>query len=313
MTHHKSNRRNLDGWLVLDKPVGMSSAAAVAQVKRIYRVRKIGHAGTLDPLASGVLPLAFGAATKTVQFMMNAEKEYEFTIRWGTQTTSDDSAGTICHTSTNRPCRADIETALGAFIGQIMQTPPIFSALKIDGQRAYKLARNGKTPQLAPRSVHIHDLRLTNMLDSDHAQFILTCSKGVYVRAIARDLAVSLGTYGHIHALRRTRVGKFSKKTIIGLEKILNLSHYASDLRQLDAHIMPLATVLDDIPALAVGARQAQMLRCGQVLPTDSLADCEKVYAHMQETPIALGRIENGVFHPHRVFFEGAPEIVTKI
>lgn len=307
MTRYKIEWREICGWLALDKPSGISSAQALTRVKRAYRARRLGHAGTLDPLASGVLPLAFGDATKTIQFMNNADKEYIFTVRWGLQTDSDDREGKIIKRSPNRPTRVALETACSHFTGEIYQTPPSFSALKIDGERAYKRARKGEMPIMTPRHVHIDALALIDMPDRDHARFNLICQKGVYVRAIARDLGTMLGTYGHVSALRRTRVGKFSEKDAITLEKIFDLVHSAPAPTKIDALIMPLATVLDDILVLAVSDHEADFLRYGRAfsvmdrIDIDSTADTP-AYAHMRNIPIALGHIEGGVFYPRRVF-----------
>ncbi|MDR3409144.1 MAG: tRNA pseudouridine(55) synthase TruB, partial [Methylovirgula sp.] len=206
MNAPRSKRTEINGWIVLDKPVGMTSTHAVARLKRIFNAKKAGHAGTLDPLASGVLPVAFGEATKTVPFVQDGEKAYRFTIAWGAETDSDDADGQITARSEARPQTEAILAALPQFTGTILQLPPAFSAIKIAGERAYDIARDGETPQLTPRPVTIHELVLVSA-GQDEATFEARCGKGTYVRAIARDLGRALGCYGHVSALRRTRVG----------------------------------------------------------------------------------------------------------
>ena len=217
MSQKKSNRAVVDGWVVLDKPVGMTSTQAVSRLKRVYNARKAGHAGTLDPLASGILPVAFGEATKTVPFVQDGEKSYHFTVRWGAETNTDDSDGQVTTTSDTRPTLAAIESLLPQFVGDILQTPPQFSAIKIAGERAYDLARDGAVVELKARAVTIHSLTI-EAASAEETVFFMECGKGAYVRAIARDLGRLLGCYGHVTALRRTRVGPF-------LEEDLSLIH----------------------------------------------------------------------------------------
>ncbi len=257
----------LDGWLVLDKPLGLSSAQGVAAVKRLLRthglpVPKIGHGGTLDPLATGVLPIALGEATKLAGRMLNATKGYRFTVAWGTSTATDDREGPVVATSAVRPDTAAICAALPAFTGPIVQTPPAYSALKIDGERAYKRARAGEVVELAPRHLVIHALDLVDH-DADTATFAVTCSKGTYVRSLARDLALALGTVGHVAMLRRTRAGPFTLTHAIGLDKL----NESADGAALEQAVLPLTAGLDDIPALAVSPEEAVSLRRGQALP----------------------------------------------
>ena len=205
MTARTSTRKDVHGWVVLDKPSGMNSTHAVSRLKRIFNAKKAGHAGTLDPLATGILPIAFGEATKTVPFVQDGEKAYRFTVRWGTETDTDDADGRIAAQSDLRPAAAEILALLPGFIGTILQLPPSYSAIKINGERAYDLARDGEAPVLTPRPVTIHALDLLSA-GPDEAVFEARCGKGTYVRAIARDLGRSLGCYGHVSALRRTRV-----------------------------------------------------------------------------------------------------------
>ncbi len=257
----------LDGWLVLDKPLGLSSAQGVAAVKRLLRthglpVPKIGHGGTLDPLATGVLPIALGEATKLAGRMLGATKGYRFTVAWGTATATDDREGPVVATSDVRPDEAATCAALPAFTGPIVQTPPAYSALKVDGERAYKRARAGETVELAPRHLVIHDFDLIDR-DDGTATFDVTCSKGTYVRSLARDLALALGTVGHVAMLRRTRAGPFTLAHAIGLDKL----NESADGAALEQAVLPLTAGLDDIPALAVSPEEAVLLRRGQALP----------------------------------------------
>ena len=210
----------MHGWLVLDKPVGMTSTQAVGAIKRLFTRKRAGHAGTLDPLASGCLPIALGEATKTVPFVMDGRKVYRFTVRWGEERDTDDADGRVTATSDARPTRAAIEALLPRFTGTIAQVPPRFSAIKIEGERAYDLARDGETVELAARPVEIHRLELVDMPDADHAEFEAECGKGTYVRALARDIGRALGCFGHVEALRRKAVGPFGENDMISLEQL---------------------------------------------------------------------------------------------
>jgi tRNA pseudouridine55 synthase len=254
------------GWIILDKPLGLSSAGGVATVKRTlraagYRKTRIGHGGTLDPLATGVLPIALGEATKLAGRMLDATKGYDFTVRWGTATATDDAEGAVVAMSDARPAAAEIRAVLPAFTGPIVQTPPAYSALKIDGERAYKRARAGEAVVLAERHLTIHALDLL-AARTDAADFAVTCSKGTYVRSLARDLALALGTVGHVAALRRTRAGPFMLDAAITLDKLAALLQ-AGD----EQAILPLTAGLDDIPALPVTPEDATLLRQGRTLP----------------------------------------------
>ncbi len=284
---------HLSGYLILDKPLGLSSAQAVGKVKYLMRqlgvpkTTKIGHGGTLDPLASGVLPLALGEATKTIGYVLHGDKAYDFTICWGIETATLDAEGEVTATNPIRPTEADIRAALPGFIGTISQMPPAYSALKVDGQRAYALARAGETVELVPRQVEIKDLTLLDCPDVDYAGFRVSCGKGTYIRALARDLATKLGTVGHLTALRRTAAGPFTLDYAISLEKLGEITHIAG----LQTALVPLATVLDDIPALAVTASDAAKLRHGQPLhypQSFDLAPGTTVLVTHDGTPIAL-------------------------
>jgi tRNA pseudouridine55 synthase len=257
----------IHGWIVLDKPLGLTSAQGVAAVKRILRQQgfgkaKIGHGGTLDPLATGVLPIALGEATKLAGRMLDATKGYAFEVRWGQATATDDAEGEVTATSDVRPDAAAIEAMLPRFRGPIVQTPPAYSALKVDGERAYKLARAGETVELAARNLTIYALDLIGG-DAGSARFEVICSKGTYVRSLARDIALALGTVGHVSALRRTRAGPFT------LDKAISLDNWAALLQErgLEQAVLPLTAGLDDIPALAVSPEEALALRQGRKLP----------------------------------------------
>ena len=256
----------MHGWIILDKPLGLSSAGGVGAIKRLLREggfakTKIGHGGTLDPLATGVLPIALGEATKLAGRMLDATKGYSFTIAWGTSTTTDDAEGAVRATSPLRPAAAAIRAVLPQFTGCIVQTPPAYSALKVDGERAYKLARAGETVVLAERQLTIFALDLL-AARADAADFAVTCSKGTYVRSLARDIALALGTVGHVAALRRTRAGPFMLDTAISLDKLAALLQ-AGD----EQVILPLTAGLDDIPALPVTPEDAALLKQGRPLP----------------------------------------------
>jgi tRNA pseudouridine55 synthase len=298
----------ISGWLVIDKPLGLTSTQVVGRVRYLTKAPKVGHAGTLDPLATGVLPIALGEATKTVSYAMDGRKTYRFTVRWGATTTTDDSEGDIVRASDRRPSPMEIEAALPHFIGTIAQTPPRFSAIKIDGERAYDLARAGEDVALAARPVHIYALRIIEQPDADHTSFEAEVGKGFYIRALARDLAQNLGCEGHIAALCRLSVGKFTLPAAISLEK---LEEAVQDGR-LDEHLLPLATALDDIPALAVSDAEASRLRLGQSLTWFSRADADRLKPMDQtsepialaltgDKPVALVEVEGAEIRPVRV------------
>src|SRR3954467_13682029 len=228
---HKQRRRekrDVHGWIILDKPVGMTSTHAVSVIKRLFQAKRCGPAGTLDPLASGCLPVALGEATKTVPFVMDGRKQYRFTVRWGEERDTDDADGRVVETSAARPEPAAIEALLPRFTGVIEQVPPRYSAVKIEGERAYDLARDGEVVELAPRPVDIHRLILVSVPDPDHALFEAECGKGTYVRSLARDMGRELACCGHVSALRRVSVGPFAEKLMISLEQLEALCHRAA-------------------------------------------------------------------------------------
>ena len=293
------------GWLVLDKPLDLTSTMAGNILKRLFDAQKAGHAGTLDPLATGVLPIAFGEATKTMPYVADGEKSYRFTVRWGEQTNTDDAKGEVIEHSDDRPARADIKALLDEFIGEIEQTPPAFSAVHIKGERAYRLARRGEAVDIPSRQVTIYDLRLLDIPDEDHCVLECDCGTGTYVRAIARDLGRKLGCFGHIAELRRTRVGPFDEDMSISLDKLRELGHSAPHREALQEKLLGVETALDDIPELAISTNDAFRLQRGQsvlIRGANAPIISGPVYATLHGTLIALGKISRGELKPTRVF-----------
>ncbi|HSE49820.1 MAG TPA: tRNA pseudouridine(55) synthase TruB, partial [Terriglobales bacterium] len=264
----------VDGWLILDKPVDLASTQAVNIVKRIFDAQKAGHAGTLDPLASGILPIALGEATKTVPFAMDAAKTYRFTLRFGEARATDDAEGEVVESSAKRPSDEAIRAILPSFTGLITQVPPAFSAIKVQGERAYDLARAGELVELEARQVLIHSIRLLARPTADDATFEVVSGKGAYMRALGRDLAMELGTCGHIRDLRRTAVGPFTEARAISLESLKALGHSPAAFE----HLLPVETALDDIPALALTATEAIRLRSGQPVGLLHRQDRDRIY-----------------------------------
>lgn len=303
--------RPIHGWLILDKPKGLTSTQALGQVKRLFKPAKAGHGGTLDPLATGVLPIAFGEATKTVSFVMDGLKTYRFTISWGIATDTLDAEGKTVATSDVRPGPDQIKAALGEFEGAVMQTPPAYSAIKIGGERAYDLARDGEIVELQPREVWIERLRLLDTIDADHCSFQMVCGKGTYVRALARDLAANLGTVGHVCELTRTNVGPFSLDDAVGLAHLAALSEQSD----MDKLLLSVDSPLDDIPAVDLTEAEAHRMRCGQTVSLlrrsarDRLVGLDPdpsggdvfVLARAGDKPVALTRLESGQLQPVRV------------
>jgi tRNA pseudouridine55 synthase len=302
----RREKRDVHGWIVLDKPVGMTSTQAVGAIKRLFSCRRAGHAGTLDPLASGCLPIALGEATKTVPFVMDGRKNYRFTVRWGEERDTDDADGTVSATSEARPARQAIEALLPAYTGTISQVPPRYSAIKIEGERAYDLARDGETVELAARLVEIHRLSLVDVPDADTAEFTAECGKGTYVRSLARDVGRALGCLGHIKALRREAVGPFAANDLISLEQLTALCHRATagEVSLADA-LLPVETALDDIPALAVSRADAARLQQGQAVllrGRDAPIFRGTVYVTVSGQLLALAEVDRGEIVPKRVF-----------
>jgi len=293
------------GWIVLDKPLGLSSSQAVGAVRRLTRAQKAGHGGTLDPLATGVLPIALGEATKTVAWAMAGRKTYRFRLRWGEATATDDAEGAVVATSGVRPTVAAIEAMLPRFTGLIEQVPPAYSALKQDGRRAYALARAGAAVALAARQVEIATLRLLDDGDRDHAEFEAVTGKGVYIRALGRDIAAALGTLAHVVALRRMAVGRFTLAQAISLDNHSALGHSPPVFE----HLLPIETALDDIPALALTEAEAIRMRHGQPVPLVaaggrrgvSVGNGSLVRATADHRLVALAEVAADMLRPVRV------------
>ena len=305
-TCRSAARRDVHGWIILDKPVGMTSTHAVSIVKRLFTAKRAGHAGTLDPLASGCLPIALGEATKTVPFVMDGRKAYRFSVRWGEERDTDDAEGRVAETSDARPSIEEIRRILPQFTGAIEQVPPQFSAIKIDGERAYDIARDGATVELKARAVDIHRLDLVEVPDPEHAVFEAECGKGTYVRALARDMGRLLSCRGHVSALRRTEVGPFTEQDMIPLERLESLCHRAAagELTLAQA-LLPVETALDDIPALAISKADAARLQRGQAVlmrGRDAPVFHGTVYVTASGDLVALADVDRGEIVPKRVF-----------
>lgn len=293
----------IHGWLNVYKPLGMNSTRVVTLVRRALDKNKVGHAGTLDPLAEGVLPLALGEATKTASYLVNKTKVYEFEVTWGQQTTTDDVEGEIIATSDIRPTEAQITAALPFFTGEIEQIPPDFSAVMVDGKRAYALARKNEVLDLKSRTISVESLNITAIPDENRAVFQVTCGKGTYVRSLARDMALHLGTRGHVSMLKRVRVGKFLAGDAISLEKIQELGHKVLA----EGYVQPIADVLDDIPAVCVTAEQEVHLLHGRTISlTPHQAEgliTGKVLCRLEQgKALAIGTYDSGFVQPNRVF-----------
>jgi tRNA pseudouridine55 synthase len=296
----------INGWVILDKPLGMTSTQAVGAVRRLFDANKAGHGGTLDPLATGLLPIALGEATKTVSYVMDGRKIYRFTACWGEARSTDDAEGPVTARSDRRPTAAEIEAVLPRFQGEISQVPPAFSAIKVEGERAYDLARAGETVDLAARLIWIERLSLVGQPDADHAEFEVVSGKGAYMRSLARDLGLALGTVAHVSALRRIAVGPFTESQAISLESLKALGH----IPPASGHLLPVETALDDIPALPLTDAEALRLRSGQSVGLLRASDRERlgairsgdlVCAMAGGKPVALARLEAGDLRPLRV------------
>ena len=290
--------RPVSGWVILDKPQGMTSSRAVGAVKRLHQAAKAGHSGTLDPLATGVLPIALGEATKVVSRIVDSAKTYHFTLRWGEERDTDDAEGRVLRTSDMRPPAAAVVQLLPQFLGMIAQRPPTYSAIKVDGARAYDLARDGRPAELQPRNVEIMRFeRVDDGGNPDHASFAVECGKGAYIRSLARDLGQRLGCGAFVSELRRTRVGPFGESDAISLDKLQTLGHKGA----LDDALRPVEAALADIPALVVTGSEAARLKCGQAVRVPSTMQ-GTVCAMAEGRPVALAQIEGGEVRPVRVF-----------
>ncbi|WP_133485005.1 tRNA pseudouridine(55) synthase TruB [Aliiroseovarius marinus] len=292
--------RDIHGWLVVDKPAGISSNAVVNKVRWAMDAKKAGHAGTLDPEATGVLAVALGEATKTVPYITDALKAYEFTVRLGQATNTDDAEGEVILESDARPSDEDIQAALAQFTGDIMQVPPKFSAVKIDGERAYKLARDGEDVEIAARPLWVEELVMVSRPDADHVTLEMTCGKGGYVRSIARDLGEALGCHGHVRNLRRIWSGPFDAEDGVTIELIEELAKTG----ELDAYLRPLEEGLQDLPELKASAEGATRLKHGNpgmVLASD-VEYGDEAWASYEGKAVAVGTYRSGELHPSRVF-----------
>lgn len=317
----KRKGRPVHGWLVLDKPADVTSTQILGRVKRLFNAAKAGHAGTLDPMATGILPIAFGEATKTVSYAMDGAKQYRFTLHFGERRDTDDQEGAVVETSDVRPSPEEVAAILPRFMGEIEQVPPAYSAIKVDGERAYDLARDGAPPDLAARTIRIDDLRIVEVLDRDRIAMEAWCGKGSYMRALARDIAAALGTAGYLSDLRRMVVGPFTLDKAVTIDDLDRLSETAdgADDRdsRLDACLLPVESALDDIPAVILTEPQAQTLRNGQPVVLLKRSDKERLdamdrgrldvdndliaLASTGEGPVALVRVDGAALHPVRV------------
>ncbi len=297
--------RSIHGWVVLDKPLGMTSTQAVATVKRLFDAQKAGHAGTLDPLATGILPIALGEATKTVSYAVDGEKGYRFSVRWGMETDTDDAEGKPVRTSEQRPSLSQIVDLLPRFIGQISQVPPSFSAIKVDGERAYDLAREGHLPQLEARVVDIADLAVVEQPDADTTIFEASCGRGTYVRALARDIGRAIGCFGHVIALRRTRVGTFAEDQVTRLDELQQAAEGEDGSERVKAMLLPVMAPLERLQMLNLSSADAARLRRGQPVllrGRDAPVITGPAYAVSRGQLIAVGELEKGELRPTRVF-----------
>jgi tRNA pseudouridine55 synthase len=301
------------GWVVVDKPRGVTSTDVVGVVRRVFDAQKAGHAGTLDPMATGVLAVALGEATKTVPYAMESDKTYRFTACWGEGRDSDDAEGNVTATSPVRPTHNQIEAVLPRFVGDISQVPPCYSAIKVQGERAYDLARDGEAVVLEPRTIQVHEARLLGQPDPDHSEFEIVCGKGTYVRAWVRDLAVALGTVGHVSELRRLAIGHFLAADAIPLDMLRSFMHSPAAFE----HLRPISTALDGIPALAVTGPDAVRLRSGNPIlmranlfariaeeagTSDDLQGLTVYLSTAAGEPVALAELQEGELRPFRVF-----------
>ncbi|MEZ5810462.1 MAG: tRNA pseudouridine(55) synthase TruB [Rhizobiaceae bacterium] len=310
----KKKGRPVSGWLILDKPVGMGSTEAVSKIKWLFDAQKAGHAGTLDPLASGMLPIALGEATKTVPYVMDGAKIYRFTVAWGEERSTDDLEGEVTGRSDARPDRAAVEALLPAYTGVIMQVPPQFSAIKIGGERAYDIAREGEAVDIPAREIEIGRLQIVDMPAGDFTTFEVECGKGTYVRALARDMGRDLGCYAHVSDLRRTEVSPFTQADMVRLPDLEAASPKSKEAESavadepyaaIDAFLVGTAAALDDLPHVALGDDAAHKVRLGNAViirGRDAPVEADEAYATTRGRLLAIGEIEAGQFRPRRVF-----------
>lgn len=303
----KPKGRPVSGWLILDKPFDFGSTEAVSKIKWLFKAQKAGHAGTLDPLASGMLPIALGDATKTVPYVMDGRKIYEFTVTWGEERTTDDLEGEVTQSAEKRPTADEIQAILADYTGIIQQVPPQFSAIKIAGERAYDLAREGEVVEIPSREVEIHRLTLIGS-DENTARFEVECGKGTYVRALARDFGRQLGCYGHISSLRRTFVAPFGEDDMVPLADLVALEKIEDEVERLaalDAFLIDTGEALSSLPQIVINDDQAHRLRMGNpiiVRGRDAPVSADEAYASARGKLVAIGEIAGGEFRPKRVF-----------
>ncbi len=293
--------RPISGWVILDKPKDIGSTQCVSKIKWLYQAAKAGHAGTLDPLASGMLPIALGEATRTVPYVMDGQKSYRFTVTWGAETNTDDTEGEAVKTSDNRPDENAIKAILPNYTGEVEQIPPAFSAIKINGERAYKLARDGEEVEIASRIVEIERLELVSTT-ADTAVFEVLCGKGTYVRALARDFGRDLECFGHVSELRRVSVGPFNEEDLISLDALVEME---GNLDALDAEVFATGIALKGVAEIAVTGEQVHRLRLGNPVllrGRDAITHADEAFATQGDELIALGEVEKGMFKPRRVF-----------
>lgn len=305
----KRKKNTINGWLVLDKPYGITSNEALGKIKRIFSPQKVGHAGTLDPRASGLLPVAFGEATKTVPFVMDGRKVYRFEVTWGAETDTDDTEGEVIATSQARPDADAIMAVLAEFTGTIMQVPPKFSAIKVAGERAYDLARDGEEVELDARPIDVHRLDLVERPDADRAVFEAECGKGTYVRALARDLGRRLDTRGHVTSLRRLLVGPFGEEDLIDLDDMLAAAAELEDGESIEAlveeFVLPVREAMDALVEVPVSLDDAARIRKGMAVllrGREAPLNTDVAFASHAGVPVAIGSVDKGRFQPTRVF-----------
>lgn len=294
--------RPISGWVILDKPLNKGSTECVAKIKWLFKAAKCGHAGTLDPLATGMLPIALGEATKTVPYVMDGAKIYRFAVTWGAQTSTDDLEGEVTDKSDTRPSEDDIKSILGKYTGDIQQVPPKYSAIKINGERAYKLARDGEEVEIKPREVSIYKIEITETRDENITVFEVECGKGTYVRSLARDMGNDLGCFGHVSELRRVSVEPFNEADLISLDKLIELE---GQLESLDEEVLPTGIVLDELVDVPISKEQAQRVRAGNpvlLVGRDAIIQADEAFASLGSDLVAIGEVEKGSFHPKRVF-----------
>ena len=300
-------KQNLNGWLNFNKPKNFSSSDCVRKIKSILKAKKVGHAGTLDPMATGVLPIALGEATKVIRFVMESEKTYSFKAKWGIETTTDDIEGDAVRTTDKRPTEKSILENLATFRGEILQTPPNFSAIKISGKRAYKISRSGSVPNLKARKVKIIEFKLLRIINKDEAEFFVRCEKGTYIRSLTRDLGRELGVLGHVSSLNRESVGIFFKKKSISLDQIKKMAHNSAE----NGVILPMLYPIDDCDKVEVNLDTSKSLLKGKKIPIekirkmksfDKIKNGDFFLTTVKKNPIAICIIEDCLLKPKRVF-----------